>query len=197
MQYFTGQTCLNFLSFVTEQVLYSRIAEAFLWIAVVMLSGTAVSFFLLIILPRVVEDYVKIYNWYINSELFIIFEEKVDLKFIFKLIVLPFHLVASMFFSVMNLMIKTSYHLAAKLNLLRCVNCHATVEWSESTVNCHICGEKVMGNITKSCPGCNFKPNAIRCPYCGYIVFVELTGKNPSERARSISDKQSKHPNPQ
>lgn len=156
---------------------------AFWWLAVSLLAGVAVAFGFLVLMPRVIEDYVKIYNWYINSDFYVIFEEKVDVRLVFKLIGLPFMLVLALLFQVVNTVVRAAYHLASKLNFLQCVNCHSTIEWNEGTTICHICGSEVTGTATKTCPGCNFKGNTVRCPYCGYVVFVELLGQHPSSKS--------------
>lgn len=156
---------------------------AFVWLAITLLIGVAASFLFLVFMPRVVEDYVKVYNWYINSDFYVIFEEKVDVRLIFKLLGLPVMLVLALVFQVVNMVVRAAYHLAAKLNLLRCVNCHSTIEWDEGTTLCHICGAEVTGTATKTCPGCHFKANTVRCPFCGYVVFVELLGQHPSGKA--------------
>lgn len=183
MNYLEWRALGYFFLYLARLVLDSGIAFAFAWAAGGLLAGVLLVFALLVLMPRIVEDYVKIYNWYINSDFCIIFEEKVDVRLVFKLIALPLLLVAWLFFLVTNLVVRTAYQLASKLNLLRCVHCHSTIEWSEGTVQCHICGDQVTGTATKSCPGCNFKANTVRCPFCGYVTFVELSGQHPSGRA--------------
>ncbi|MFZ2958313.1 MAG: hypothetical protein WA705_15605 [Candidatus Ozemobacteraceae bacterium] len=181
--YFEWTALGYFFLYLGKLVFTSGIVQAFLWAATGLLLGTAVAFLLLMLMPRIVEDYVKIYNWYINSDFYIIFEEKIDVRLVFKIIGLPFFLVAGLFFLIVNLNVRTAYHLAAKLNVLRCVHCASTIEWGEETVVCHTCGEHVTGTATKTCPGCNFKANTVRCPFCGYVTYVDLTGRPPSGRA--------------
>jgi len=181
--YLEWQALGYFLLHLVNLFVASGAAKAFVWGACSLLAGVISAFFIIILIPRILEDYVKIYNWYVNSDFFILYEEKVDVRLVFKLIALPFALVFSLIVLILNLMVRIAYQLASKLNLLRCVNCHSIIDWNEGTVHCHICGEKVRGTMVKSCPGCNFKPNAIRCPFCGYIVFVGLIGQHPSGRA--------------
>ncbi len=181
--YFELRAVGYFFLMLADLVWQSGVFHAFLWLGVALLIGVFFAFVLLVLMPRIVEDYVKIYNWYINSDFYVIFEEKVDVRLVFKLVGLPIMLVLALFFSVTNMVVRAAYHLAAKLNLLRCVNCHATIEWDEGTVLCHICGTEVTGTATKTCPGCHFKANAVRCPFCGYVVFVELLGQHPSGKA--------------
>lgn len=181
--YFELRALGYFLLMLVNLVWQSGVVHAFLWLGTALLIGVICVFALLVFMPRIVEDYVKIYNWYINSDFYIIFEEKVDVRLIFKLVGLPFILVAALFFSVTNMIVRAAYHLATKLNLIRCVNCNATIPWDEGTVICHICGSEVTGTATKTCPGCHFKANTVRCPYCGYLVFVELVGQHPSGKA--------------
>ncbi|HOT28321.1 MAG TPA: hypothetical protein PLU72_09035 [Candidatus Ozemobacteraceae bacterium] len=159
------------------------VLEAFVWLAIAMLAGLAVAIIVLLSIPRILEDYVKIYNWYVNSDFYVIFEEKIEVRLVFKLAFLPVYLVVSLFFLTVNLMVRTAYHLVARLNLLRCVNCHARIEWAEGTVTCDVCGDHIVGAPTKTCPGCNAKPNAVRCPYCGFLVFIDLIGQAPTGRA--------------
>ena len=182
-RYFEWRALGYFFLYLTNLVVGSGIAYAFAWAAGGLLAGVLAVFLLLVLMPRIVEDYVKIYNWYVNSDFCIIFEEKVDVRLVFKLVALPLLLVIWLFFLVTNLVVRTAYQLVTKLNLLRCVHCRSTIEWSEGTVQCHICGERVTGTATKSCPGCNFKANTVRCPFCGYVNFVELIGQHPSGRA--------------
>ena len=170
--------------YIGNVIVFSGPAKAALWAMYSLCIGVLISFFTLIFMPRIVEDYVKIYNWYINSDFFVIFEEKVDVRLVFKLIFLPVLLILSLFVTMLNLVVRIAYQLAFKLNLLRCVNCHSTIEWREGTVLCHICGEKVTGNAVKTCPGCNFKANAIRCPFCGFVIFVGLVGQHPTTHSR-------------
>jgi predicted RNA-binding Zn-ribbon protein involved in translation (DUF1610 family) len=183
MQFLEWRTLGYYLLYLGQLVVDSGAVSAFLWAAGALLAGTFLSFLALLIMPRIVEDYVKIYNWYVNSDFFLIFEEKVDVRLVFKILGLPFLLVAWLFFMTVNLMVRTAYQLAAKLHLLFCVNCRGVIEWNEGTVQCHLCGESVVGTATKTCPGCHFKANAVRCPFCGYVVFVELLGQHPSTRS--------------
>ncbi|MBF0501673.1 MAG: hypothetical protein HQM09_16155 [Candidatus Riflebacteria bacterium] len=183
MAYFEWSAIGYFALYLGKLFLASGIVQAFFWASVGLLLGTTIAFCLLILMPRIIEDYVKIYNWYINSDFYVIFEEKIDVRLIFKIIGLPFFLVAGLFFLIVNLNVRTAYNLAAKLNLLRCVHCASTIEWTEGTVICHICGEQVTGSATKTCPGCNFKANTVRCPFCGYVTYVDLAGRLPSGRA--------------
>ena len=157
--------------------------KALLWAMGGLVAGVLFAFFGLIFMPRMVEDYVKIYNWYVNSDFFIIFEEKVDVRLVFKLVALPVLLLLMLLVNMLNIVVRFAYQLAFKLNLLHCVNCSAIIDWNEGTVLCHICGEKVVGNSVKTCPGCNFKANAIRCPFCGYVVFVGLVGQHPTTKS--------------
>lgn len=172
-----------FFGYLAKIAIGTGVLEAFLWLASAMLTGVVLMFLTLLLMPRIVEDYVKIYNWYVNSDFYVIFEEKIDVRLVFKLLFLPVYLVLSLFFLTVNLMVRTAYQLAAKLNLLRCVNCRTRIHWEEGTTICHVCGDKIIGSATKTCPGCNARPNAVRCPYCGYLVFVELTGNPPTSRA--------------
>lgn len=172
-----------FFVFLGNVVIGTGVLGAFFWLAVAMLAGLVTAIFVLLLMPRILEDYVKIYNWYVNSDFYVIFEEKIEVRLIFKLLFLPLYLVLCLFFLTVNLMVRTAYHLVARLGLLRCVNCHARFEWSEGTVVCHICEERIVGAATKTCPGCNAKPNAVRCPYCGYLVFIDLIGQGPTGRA--------------
>jgi hypothetical protein len=169
---------LYFLKFFLDSGLF----HAVIWTTGALVVGVLFAFFTVVTMPRVVEDYVKIYNWYINSDFYVIFEEKIDVRLIFKLLFLPILLAISLLVAMMNLVIRLGYQLAFKLDLLRCVYCSSIIEWNEGTVLCHICGEKVTGNAVKTCPGCNFKANAIRCPFCGYVVFVGLVGHAPVGR---------------
>jgi len=182
-QYFEMRSLIYFFLYLGKLFMGSGAVHAFVWAAVVLLLGVAFAFVILVFMPRILEDYVKVYNWYVNSDFYAIFEEKVDVRLIFKLAGLPFLLVLSLFFHVVNLVVRTAYHLVSKLNLIRCVHCHSIIDWQEGTVLCHICGERVTGTPTKTCPGCSFKANTVRCPYCGYLVFVELLGQPPSGRA--------------
>jgi hypothetical protein len=166
--------------FLAKFFLQSGAAKALLWSMYALCAGVVAAFFTILFMPRIVEDYVKIYNWYINSDFFVIFEEKVDVRFFFKLLALPFLLLLHLLVMMLNLIVRFAYQLTFKLNLLRCVNCSSVIEWKEGTVICHICTEKVTGDSVKTCPGCNFKANAIRCPYCGYVVFVGLLGQHPT-----------------
>ncbi len=181
--YISWRSFEYFLIYLGEKILSSGAAYAFLWTAIALLIGVFLAFMTLILVPRIIEDYVKIYNWYVNSDFYIILEEKVDVRMIFKVLGLPILLVLTLFFLTLNLIVRTAYQLAAKLNLLFCVNCESRIDWREGTVICHVCSEKVTGTPTKSCPGCNFKANSVRCPYCGYVNFVELFGHHPSGRA--------------
>lgn len=150
----------------------------------ILLLLVVICFFILLIIPRALEDYVKIYNWYINSDFFVIIEEKANVKFIFKLLLLPFYLFLTIFFFIINVSVKTSYELVIKLNILRCVNCNSFIDLQEGTVICHYCSSEITGPPSKSCPGCNFKPNSVRCPFCGYLNFIGLFGNNPSKKAQ-------------
>ncbi|NLI76873.1 MAG: hypothetical protein GX442_10575 [Candidatus Riflebacteria bacterium] len=181
--YFELRALGYFFLHLLHLVWQSGAVTAFAWLAATLLAGVVFAFVLLLLMPRIVEDYVKVYNWYINSDFYVIFEEKVDVRLVFKLLALPFMLVLALGFSVVNMVVRAAYHLAAKLNLIRCVNCHATIDWDEGTVLCHVCGSEVTGTATKTCPGCHFKANTVRCPYCGYVVFVELLGQHPSAKA--------------
>lgn len=172
-----------YLLFLGKVFLASGFFKAALWAAGSLIIGVLIAFFFIAFMPRVVEDYVKIYNWYVNSDFFVIFEEKVDVRLIFKIIALPLFLFLSLSVSMLNIIVRSAYQLAFKLNLLHCVYCSSKIEWSEGTVICHTCGEKVVGNAVKTCPGCNFKANAIRCPFCGYVVFVGLLGNHPATRS--------------
>ena len=172
-----------YLYFLWKKLVFSGMVQAALYASASLLFGVFAAFLALIFLPRVVEDYVKIYNWYVNSDFHKIFEEKVDVRLVFRLLALPFALLISLIFFVINLAVRSAYDLAFRLNLLRCVNCRTTISWGEGTVHCHVCGDKVVGSAVHSCPGCHFKANAIRCPYCGFVVFVGLHGEHPSARA--------------
>ncbi|HOY65337.1 MAG TPA: hypothetical protein PLP29_00530 [Candidatus Ozemobacteraceae bacterium] len=172
-----------FFAHLGQVVIGTGVLGAFFWLAVAMLAGLTVAILVLLVMPRILEDYVKIYNWYVNSDFYVIFEEKIEVRFVFKLVFLPIYLVLSLFFLTVNLMVRTAYHLVARMNLVRCVNCRARIEWGEGTVTCHVCGDRIVGAVTKTCPGCNAKPNAVRCPYCGFLVFIDLAGQAPTSRA--------------
>lgn len=172
-----------FLGYLGKVIIGTGVLGAFFWLAAAMLVGLALAVFVLLAMPRIIEDYVKIYNWYVNSDFYVIFEEKIEVRLIFKLLFLPLSLVLWLFFLTVNLIVRTAYHLVARMNLLRCVNCHARLEWSEGTVVCHVCDEQIVGPATKTCPGCNAKPNTVRCPYCGFLVFIDLAGHGPTARA--------------
>ncbi|HNW36030.1 MAG TPA: hypothetical protein PKM25_13915 [Candidatus Ozemobacteraceae bacterium] len=181
--FFELRTIGYFLGYLSKVVIGTGVLGAFFWLAAAMLTGLALAIFILLAMPRILEDYVKIYNWYVNSDFYVIFEEKIEVRLVFKLLFLPVYLVLWLFFLTVNLIVRTAYHLVARMNLLRCVNCHARLEWGEGTVVCHICEEQIVGAATKTCPGCNAKPNTVRCPYCGFLVFIDLTGQGPTGRA--------------
>lgn len=184
LQFFELRAVVYYFLYLFKTVVASGVLNVLLWAMGGLLAGVIFAFFSLLFLPRMIEDYVKIYNWYLNSDFYVIFEEKVDVRLIFKLIALPFLLTLSLCVSMVNLVVSIAYQLTFKLNLLRCVNCASTIEWTEGTVFCHICSEKVEGNAVKTCPGCNFKANAIRCPFCGYVVFVGLIGHQPTSQSQ-------------
>jgi len=182
LQFFELKALGYYFLYLGKLFFFSGLLKALLWAVGALVVGVFATFLGFLLMPRMVEDYVKIYNWYVNSDFFMIFEEKVDVRLIFKLLALPVLLTFHLLFTMLNIVVRFAYQLIFKLNLLRCVNCSATIEWHEGTVICHICGEKVVGNPVKTCPGCNFKPNAIRCPFCGYVVFVGLIGQPPTTR---------------
>ncbi|MBF0545780.1 MAG: hypothetical protein HQM08_15160 [Candidatus Riflebacteria bacterium] len=183
-EYFEWNAVGYYFLYLFKLLARSGAMAAFLWAAVSLVFLVVVTFFLLLCIPRVVEDYVKIRNWYVNSDFYGIFEEKIDTGLFFKLAGLPFLLVFSLVFMILDLVVKTAYSLAAKLGLISCVNCHSYIEWKEEITKCRFCGEEFSGVPTKTCPACNFKPNSLRCPYCGFVVFIGLFGQPPSSRFR-------------
>jgi hypothetical protein len=183
MAYLDWQALSGILALAGRTVFGSGGALAAAWLAGGLSLAVLVVLVLLVVMPRLVEDYVRLHHWYVNSDFYLIFGEKVDIRFIFRLVLLPVTLTVMLAAGALNLVVGTAYRLAFRLNLLRCVHCGAGIEWEEGTVLCHLCGEKVTGTAVKTCPGCHFKPNAVRCPFCGYIVFVGLEGQPPSGRA--------------
>ncbi|MBF0406635.1 MAG: hypothetical protein HQM10_04730 [Candidatus Riflebacteria bacterium] len=173
-----------FLLYLVRLFLNSGIIKAFAWVSASLILLTIAAFLSLIIMPRIVEDYVKLKNWYINSDFCRIFDEKVDTGITFKLIGLPFALFFSFLFLILDLITATAYSLAAKLGFLYCVGCNSYMEWKDEQKKCRYCGEEFSSYPDKTCPACNFKPNALRCPYCGYVVLISLHGKHPSSRFR-------------
>ena len=178
-----------FFGYLFKLVISSGALFAAMWASIALVLGVVTAFVVVLLLPRVLEDYIKLYNWYVNSEFFSLFKEKVDLRLIFRLALLPIGLVLSLFFFVTNLAVKSALDLAYRLDLIRCVNCHTQLRWAEGTVFCHICGDKVHGPATQTCPGCHFKPNAVRCPYCGFVIFLGLQGEHSSTRAGKRGEK--------
>ena len=183
LEYLEFSSIGYYFGFLFKLIISSGAIHAAAWAAAALAIGVAFAFISLILLPRVVEDYIKLYNWYVNSDFYFLFREKVDIRLIFRLLLLPFALVFSLIFFVTNIAVKTALDLAYRLDLLRCVNCGSHLHWAEGTVICHICGDKVVGSATQTCPGCHFKPNAVRCPYCGFVVFLGLHGEHQSTKA--------------
>ncbi len=178
-----GRSIGYFFEYLIQLPLQTGLTSSLVWLVIFLLLAVLSAFILLILLPRVVEDYVKIYNWYINSDFYLLLTEKVDMRLFFRLLLLPFALLLSCLFFLVNLAVRVAYDLTYRLNLLRCVNCGTAIACSDSTVLCHICGDKVAGPATHTCPGCHFKANAVRCPYCGFVVFISLVGQHPSSKA--------------
>jgi DNA-directed RNA polymerase subunit RPC12/RpoP len=149
-----------------------------------MLSGLFVIVLIILFVPRLIEDYVKLYNWYINSDFFQIFEEKASIRLIIKIIFSPILLFIALLFSIVNIIVRTGYQIVLKLQLLYCINCSSYISFNEEEMICPYCGEIHKGTPDTSCPKCNFKANSIYCPYCGFLVFIDLTGKKSLEQRK-------------
>ena len=134
----------------------------------------------ILILPRLLEDYIRLYNWYLNSDFYDLFARKVNIRPVILLLLLPIVLFIGMIFALANLVVSMAYRVVFKILGLRCFYCGYRLKWETKDLQCDHCGTRYSGTADAKCPLCGFKPNAVQCPSCAHLIFVSLEGSPPN-----------------
>jgi DNA-directed RNA polymerase subunit RPC12/RpoP len=145
-----------------------------------LLLGAALSCLVILLRPRMMEDYIRLYNWYLNSDFHDLFARKVNVRPVIVVLLLPLVLFFGMVFSLLNLVVAVAYRLVTKVLGLRCFYCGHRLPWAELDLQCDHCKTRHRGPLDAQCPLCGFKPNAVHCPSCGHLIFVSLEGAPPN-----------------
>jgi len=145
-----------------------------------LLVGTLVCCGAILFLPRLLEDYIRLYNWYVNSDFHTLFARKVDVRPIIVVLLLPVVVFVGMCFALANLMVTVSYRIIFKVLGLRCFYCGYRLKWESADQQCEHCSTRYSGTVDTRCPLCGFKPNAVTCPSCAHLIFVGLDGAPPN-----------------
>lgn len=145
-----------------------------------LVGATLACCLVVVFLPRLLEDYVRLYNWYLNSDFHDLFARKVNVRPVIVLLTLPLVLFLGLLFGVANLVVTTAYRLMFKVTGLRCFYCGHRLKWEQRDLQCEHCATRYSGPVDAACPLCGFKPNAVSCPSCSHLVFIGLEGAPPN-----------------
>ena len=145
-----------------------------------LLVSTLLCCISILFLPRLMEDYIRLYNWYVNSDFYDLFARKVNVRPIIVLLLLPIVLFVGILFATANLVVSISYRIIFKVLGLRCFYCGYRLKWETTDLQCDHCATRYSGTADSKCPLCGFKPNAVHCPSCAHLIFVGLEGSPPN-----------------
>jgi hypothetical protein len=157
-----------------------KIVQLIVGIASYMFVGTLVCSLAIMFLPRFVEDYIRLYNWYLNSDFYDLFARKVDIRPVIVIFLLPLIILAGVLFALSNLVVSISYRVVFKVFGLKCFYCGHKIIRESIDLQCVHCGTRHCGTVDEKCPLCGFKPNAVQCTSCAHLVFTSLEGSPPN-----------------
>lgn len=156
------------------------IVQLFVNATLYLLAATLCCSIAILLLPRLLEDYIRLYNWYVNSDFHDLFARKVNVRPVIVVLLLPIVLFVGMLFALLNLVVSISYRIIFKVMGLRCFYCGFRLKWETSDLQCEHCSTRYSGTVESPCPLCGFKPNAVHCPSCAHLIFVGLDGAPPN-----------------
>jgi len=177
---FNGEVFGAFFSTVFNFFFSMQIFQLLFGITSYMLLGTVLCSLIIMFVPRMVEDYIRLYNWYVNSAFYDLFARKVDVRPVIVIFMLPVILFLGVVFALVNLMVSVSYRIVFKVIGLKCFYCGHKIARESMDMQCVYCGTRHCGTIDETCPLCGFKPNAVQCPSCAHLVFTGIEGSPPN-----------------